>query len=336
VKKYVLMLLLFCSVLLVGCGKTTEKDVVKDVKKNVEKTNGYYLEGEMQIINNEDTYTYDVEVSFEKDDKYRVSLANTANNHEQIILKNEEGVYVLTPALNKSFKFQSEWPYNNSQVYLLQSLVNDLENDDKRTFEEKDGMYVLKSGVNYPNNNNLKEQVIYLDKAMNFKEVNVLDENGTPQIKMKFNKIDMKATFDKKHFDLNENLESSKTEETISQVSKLDEVVYPMYMPDETHLISEDKVNKEVGERLILTFEGENPFMIVEETATISEENEIIPVVGEPVLIADTVAAVTDTSITWISNGIEYYVASEVMEQEELVNIARSLSVSAAVSSMEK
>ena len=238
-------------------------------------------------------------------------------------------VTVLTPALNKSFKFQSEWPYNNSQIYLLQSLVNDLENDENRTFEEKDGMYILKSSVNYPNNNNLKEQMIYLDKGMNFKEVHVLDQNGTPQIKMKFNKIDMKATFDKEHFNLDENLKTTKTEETVSQVSKLDDVVYPMYMPEETHLISEDKISKEVGERLILTFEGENPFMIVEETATISEENEIIPVVGEPLLIADTVAAVTDTSITWISNGIEYYVASDVMEQDELVNIARSLSVSA-------
>ena len=238
-------------------------------------------------------------------------------------------VTVLTPALNKSFKFQSEWPYNNSQIYLLQSLVNDLENDENRTFEEKDGMYILKSSVNYPNNNNLKEQMIYLDKGMNFKEVHVLDHNGTPQIKMKFNKIDMKATFDKEHFNLDENLKTTKTEETVSQVSKLDDVVYPMYMPEETHLISEDKISKEVGERLILTFEGENPFMIVEETATISEENEIIPVVGEPLLIADTVAAVTDTSITWISNGIEYYVASDVMEQDELVNIARSLSVSA-------
>ena len=32
---------------------------------------------------------------------------------EQIILKNDEGVYVLSPNLNKSFKFQSKRPYNN-------------------------------------------------------------------------------------------------------------------------------------------------------------------------------------------------------------------------------
>ena len=29
---------------------------------------------------------------------------------------------MVTPSLNKSFKFQSDWPYNNSQVYLINSI----------------------------------------------------------------------------------------------------------------------------------------------------------------------------------------------------------------------
>ncbi|MBQ7140878.1 MAG: hypothetical protein IJO32_05185 [Bacilli bacterium] len=236
-------------------------------------------------------------------------------------------VTVVTPALNKSFKFQSEWPYNNSQIYLLQSLINDLNNDKDKTFEEQDGMYVLTSRVNYPNNNNLVNQIIYLDKNKNFKEVHVLDKNGVPQIKMKFNKIDMKATFDKKHFALDNNLESSSTEEEYKSVSSFDSAIYPMYMPTDTYLTSEDTVSKTDGERLILTFEGQKPFMLVEETASIAEENEIIPMIGEPVLLTDTVAALSDTSITWISNGVEYYIVSDVMEQDELISVARSLSV---------
>jgi len=327
VKKYVLSILLLCTVLLVGCGKETKESIIKDLAKNVDTTNGYYLEGEMEIINNEDIYKYNVEVSYKKDDQFRVSLTNKSNNHEQVILKNSDGVYVVTPALNKSFKFQSEWPYNNSQIYLLQSLINDLKNDNDATFKNENGEYILESTVNYPNNNNLKSQVIYLDNDKNFKEVQVLDENKTPQIKMKFSKIDMKATFNNKHFALNTNLESSKSEENYIPVSNIDSAIYPMYMPNETHLISEDTVSKADGERLILTFEGESPFMLVEETASISDEHEIVPVVGDPVLLTDTVAAITDTSITWISNGIEYYISSDSMNQDDLVNVARSLSV---------
>lgn len=60
-----------------------------------------------------------------------------ANNHEQIILRNKDGVYVVTPSLNKSFKFQSEWPYNNSQVYLLQSIVDDIKDDEGKKISGK-------------------------------------------------------------------------------------------------------------------------------------------------------------------------------------------------------
>ena len=107
--------------LLVGCGKYTLNDAKGDLEKKLSNIKSYKLSGEMEIVNNDDVYKYDVDVAYAKTDKFRVSLKNKTNNHEQIILKNADGVYVLTPNLNKSFKFQSDWPYNNSQVYLLQT-----------------------------------------------------------------------------------------------------------------------------------------------------------------------------------------------------------------------
>jgi outer membrane lipoprotein-sorting protein len=182
-KKILIPLIIMICLVLTGCGKYGENDVVKDFSKKVDNLKAYYLEGEMQIINNEDIYKYDVKVSYKEKDLFRISLKNKANNHEQIILKNEEGVYVLTPSLNKSFKFQSEWPYNNSQVYLLQSLLNDMKDDDDREFEETDNYYVFTTEVNYPNNRRLEKQVIYLDKKLTLKEVHVLDESNNPEIK---------------------------------------------------------------------------------------------------------------------------------------------------------
>src|SRR5690625_5969794 len=54
-----------------------------------------------------------------KKDLYRVALTNPEDEKgSQVILKNEDGVFVLTPALDKSFKFQTDWPENSSQPYL--------------------------------------------------------------------------------------------------------------------------------------------------------------------------------------------------------------------------
>ena len=83
-------------IFLFGCGVYSQDNVIKDLKKKINNAKSYYLEGKLEITNNEDTYTYDVNVSYKKDNYYKVDLINTTNNHEQVILRNDDGVYVDT------------------------------------------------------------------------------------------------------------------------------------------------------------------------------------------------------------------------------------------------
>lgn len=322
-KKYFLYcILILGSFILVGCGKYGEKDIIKDLSKKIEKANSYYLNGELEIINNEDSYLYNVDVAYEKENNFRVSLKNKTNNHEQIILRNKDGVYVLTPSLNKSFKFQSEWPYNNSQVYLLQTILKDLQNDKERVFEEMKDGYKFTTKVDFTNNSNLAKQNIIFDKDLNIKEVVVLNEKDEIQMKMTFNTIDYKATYDNTYFALNSNMDVSKTETTSKT---LDSVVYPMYLPENTKLTGQNKISTENGERIILTFSGDNPFMLVQENAVAAKELLTIPMYGEPYIITGTVGSLSESSVNWISNGVEFYVASDVLTSKQLLEVANSI-----------
>lgn len=324
--KKIISILFILMVFVTGCGKYGEKEILRDISKNINGLKSYYLEGKMEIINNEDVYKYDVKVSFKENDFYKVSLKNESNNHEQVILKNEEGVYVLTPSLNKSFKFESEWPYNNSQVYLLKSLVDDLNNDKSYTFETKDEMYVFTFLVNYPNNKTLVKQEMYLDKDLNIKEVHVLNESGNTEIKMIFNSIDKSPTFNDDYFTLKSNIEVSNVIDDIKPVTDIDEAIFPMFLPENTTLKSQDVITKDNGERVILTFAGDKPFILIEETASKEEEYEIIPTLGEPVLLIDTIGSVSDDSISWISKGMQYYITSNTLSKDELLKVAKSIS----------
>ncbi len=67
-------------------------------------------------------------------------------------------VIVLTPSLNKSFKFQSEWPYNNSQSYLLQTLVKDMDSDNNKMVDVSENDIIVTTKVNYSNNKKLVNQ----------------------------------------------------------------------------------------------------------------------------------------------------------------------------------
>ncbi len=319
-KKYLIFLTII-SLCLVGCGSYGEKDIVKDFSKKINDTNGYYINGELEIVNNEDSYLYDVEVAYQKENNFKVNLKNKTNNHEQVILKNSDGVYVLTPSLNKSFKFQSEWPYNNSQSYILQTILKDLESDTEKTFEEKDDSYIFTTKVNYSNNSELVKQQITLDKDLNLKSVVVLNSNDEIKMKMTFNTIDYKATYDDTYF-----MVSSNVSNTIDETSQtLDSIIYPMYVPNNTQLSGQEKLKTENGERIILTFSGENPFTIVQETVNPTSELLTIPMYGEPQIITDTVGAVSEDSISWISNGVEFYVVSDKLDSEEMLEVANSI-----------
>ncbi|MCI8777895.1 MAG: outer membrane lipoprotein carrier protein LolA [Bacilli bacterium] len=319
----ILSIFLFC-----GCGKKTEKDILKELTKKIENSKGYHIVGELEIINSEYVYDYDVDVAYKDGDFFRVSLKNKTNNHEQIILKNKEGVYVLTPSLNKSFKFQSDWPYNNSQSYLFQTLLKDIKNDEEKLFESNDNEYIYITSVNYSNNKDLKKQKIYIDKDINITRVEVLTESDEVKMKMNFNNVDMDAKFDDDYFELKQNMTVSTAEiEETKTTSKIQDIIYPMYIPENTYLTGQNVVNKDDGERVILTFSGEKPFIFVQET--ISYENEIstIPVYGEPLILTDTIGALSDNSASWVSNNIEYYIVSDSLSQEELVSVVQSVSV---------
>ena len=335
--KKIFLGIFLCLIFLTGCGKKSEGDVLKSYTSAVEKAKSYYLNGKMELVNNEDVYTYDISVSYEADDNYKIELVNTVNNHEQVILRNSEGVYVVTPSLNKSFKFQSDWPYNNSQVYLLSSLLDDINNDEERVFETKDNEYVFTTRVNYPNSPKLEKQKIYFNANNLPTRVEVLDKDGNVEIKMVFNKIDLKADFNDTYFDLSsildtevkeeENEEQQNTETETKETATIDDIIYPMYLPTNTYLANQEKVKVDNGERLILTFAGDSSFVLVEETVSITNSPEIIPTYGEVELIGASLAVINDNSANWFSNGIEYYVVSDTMDSSEILEVAKSISV---------
>lgn len=100
-KVLAIFMAIFIALSLTGCKKEDKKIILDKTYKKVNNINGYMLEADMELINNEDTYKYDVTVSYLKKDNYRVSLRNKTNNHEQIILRNEDGVYVKTQESTK-------------------------------------------------------------------------------------------------------------------------------------------------------------------------------------------------------------------------------------------
>ena len=266
-------------------------------------------------------------------------MINTANEHKQIILRNDDGLYVITPALNKSFKFESTWPDNSSQSYILSSLVKDVKNDEKKEIITDDDSYIIKAKVNYPNNEELLYQKIYLDNDFNIKKVEVYSKSDIVKIKMEIKDIDLKAglnddIFELKNYIQENECDDEECESDKKSMSNINSAIYPLYMPSNTYLKNTEIVNNENNSRVILTYSGSKNFVLIEEGAVVNLEHEIIPVYGEPIMLNDTIAALSTNSMYWTSNDIDYYMVSEDLSVSEMVFIATSLNNSTSVSSM--
>ena len=311
------ILIAISCVLLVACSKSS--NALKEITKSINNSNSYYLDGTLEVMNGDDSSFYNVKVSYKKDNLFKVSLTNQINNHEQIILRNTDGVYVLTPSIGKSFKFQSDWPYNNSQIYLLQTLLNDI-NNGEYTYKESNEGYTFTTNVTYANDRNLIKQDINFGKDYLIKSVYVYDKNESIKMKMIFNNVDMNKNYDNSYFTLEENMKTDKTEET---TASLNDVVYPMYVPSDTYLTKKEIVDVASGKRVILTFTGQKPFTFVQENISLTDVTILID--GDFVLLNDVIGNVTDNEVSWISNGIEYYITSDVLTQNEMIEIAKSV-----------
>jgi outer membrane lipoprotein-sorting protein len=193
---------------LVGCESpsVSRGDVRSQVKEKVVEMKGYQGKGTMTFHTGQSPLQYEVEVAYRKPNTYRVAMKNRDEKVDQIILKNKQGVYVITPSLKKSFRFQTNWPKNQGQVYLYQTIVESVVQDSSTIKKEKN-MYRIEGESNYPNKT-LARQVIWLNqKTLAPVKIEVYDRNEQLRVAMKFNQFRFDPKFDSDYFTQKRSLE---------------------------------------------------------------------------------------------------------------------------------
>ncbi|KUP04536.1 sporulation protein [Bacillus coahuilensis m2-6] len=328
-KKYSpLLLVVMLMLVLAACGTKTQEDVTKSLGKKIEETKSYKAEAQMTLQVGEEPQTYDVEVSYKDPNYYRVQLKNVAKDQSQIILRNDEGVFVLTPALNKSFKFQSDWPDNSSQAYLFESLVKDVLEDTEAKYTETEDYYVYETKTRYQNNQMLPiQEISFNKKELTPAEVKVMDTDRNALVTVKFKKVELGVSFDEDAFDMKKNMSNAQLD--VAVMAEVEDSEFTVLYPTEqsgTALVEEKSVNTDTGKRVVLTYDGEKSFTLIQ------EKNTLVPavgmtqsVIGDPVDLGFSVGAQTENSIYWSYNGVDYMLASTELSKEEMVNIAQSV-----------
>ncbi|MEK4277358.1 outer membrane lipoprotein-sorting protein [Paenibacillus sp. FSL R7-0026] len=209
---WMLAMVLVLSALLAACGKKDAAAVVKDLNEVVGEMESYQGAGVMTLHTGDTPQQYKVEVWHQKPSYYRIALTNAKKDVTQIVLRNDEGVFVLTPSQNKSFRFQSNWPDNQGQVYLYETLIRSITGDTTRQFADEKESYVFDVAANY-NTHALVRQKIWLNKSDYApKQVEVSDSNANVVVDVKFDSFKFGTEFEKDAFDMQRNMTAATKE----------------------------------------------------------------------------------------------------------------------------
>ncbi|MGY4691213.1 LolA family protein [Salibacterium sp. K-3] len=332
--------MLLLIVLLAACGEKSQDEVVQDLDQKLQDMEGYKGTASMTLETGDEPRTYDVGVWYmqnEQNKYYKVDLQNENEEQNQMIIRNDDGVFVLTPSLNKSFRFQSDWPNNNSQVYLYESLISDILMDAERTFAIHEDTYVFETKTNYQNKN-LHHQEIALDtKSLAPRSVKIYDADYKELVTVEFSEFEESTEFEESDFDTERNMTAANMEIPASAENEEEEsseqnrnetfdVIYPTFEPQGAELKDTEETMTEEGQKVVLSYGGDKPFTIVETPAEAEAVTADIDMGnGEPVNLEGAVGARTEDSLTWSSGGVEFLIASNHLTGEEMAAVARSM-----------
>ncbi|MCM3761690.1 outer membrane lipoprotein carrier protein LolA [Alkalihalobacillus oceani] len=328
---WVAALTLLLAIMLVGCGEKSQEDIMTDLDGKLTEMTGYKANSTMTLETGNESQTYEVEVWYQAKNYYRVALQNQEKDQSQIILRNDDGVFVLTPALNKSFRFQSDWPTNSSQVYLYESLIQDILMDPERSFQATEDHYVFQTNTNYQNKNLSTQEITLNKKDLSPVQVKIMNTDLEVLVQLDFTSFEWNTNFNEGDFDMERNMTGAQmTEEpAMAEPSEPLTVHYPMYRPDGTEFDSSQTIETETGQRVVLQYMGEQPFTLIQ------EQSQVVPAStastpmsvneGEPVDLGFTIGVMTEESLSWSYNGVDFLLASAALSEDEMMAIARSV-----------
>lgn len=329
-KKWMLLLTgLMVIFILSACGSKSQDDVVKELNGKIGDLSGYKANAKMTLKMGTDSQVYNVEIWHKDPTFYRVNLKNAKKDQSQMILRNDEGVFVLTPALNKSFRFQSDWPQNSSQAYLYESLIKDILEDKEAKFSSTKDHYVFETKTRYQNNKMLPVQEIKLNKKdLTPASVKIMDVDRNALVTVEFSKVKLDASFNKDDFEMQKNMTRAQLglPAMAEAGDKAFSVKYPLAEINGVDLIEEKAMDTEDGKRVVLTYDGEKSFTLIQEKSTAKTASASPTYVkGDPVDLGFTIGAISGHSIKWSYDGVDYMLASNDLSPDEMVMVARSV-----------
>lgn len=327
-KRKTFKLFLFLCILTSICFITSckkNKPVDETFPEIVNKLTSYKLVGTLESNFPSGTKECNVTTYYQSPNMYRVELQNPNTVETQIMIKNADGVYVLVPSINKTFKVNSSWPANSSYPYLLQSISNDIISDNNMITkkEGKDTTLELKAKL-FNGDQNTTQKIIFDENKMP-KEVLLYDKNHNLLTRFVIKSIEQNPSLDQQLFKTTESLETLNVYYKENPIEYERLVTYPTYYPEGTSLKEEVITGDTMNKFAIMKFGGTTNYTIIQKFMNDSEDQVVEYVNGDVYVMGGSFAFINENNICFYTDGIQYTIASNEVEVIEMIKMGESL-----------
>lgn len=319
-----LSIMLLCAFFLISCKKKEERKM-NDFIKTVEKLNSYTLEGNLKSFYPSGEKESKILVNHLKPNYYYVEITNPETNEIQVIIKNNDGVYIGIPSINKTFKIKTNWPLNSSYPYILETLVNDLKKSEDLTKKQENKKTILETKVKIFDNNSSEKEKMIINSDGTLDEVLIYDQDDNLINNFKVVAFTKNPKLEAKDFDVKEVVETIASGLFDQKFDR--SITYPSYFPEGSYLVDELIKRDSDNTYAILKYGGTSSYTIVEQylpktdsIVTNEYEGNILVFNAIPVIVASNY-------ILFVDGGIEYKIASEKVPVLEMIKMADSLVV---------
>lgn len=323
-KKLGITLIVLLSFCLVGCGsKTKESKAIEEFSSSVTNATSYELVGDMTVKKDTTTISFSMDVCYKAPAYYKVTYVNNSNNERQVLLKNDDGVYVLSPELNKEFKFESKWPLNSSHIYILNKVVNDICDDTASTVKTEGDFYVITSKISHKIRNDLVSQSVYLN-TKDYSLDHITYDTATDTI-MTFTvtSLEFGKTFESNTFNVDAIMESESSLIGEGGSNKASEIIFGDVFDDVVLTSSSTS-----SDYTILKYSGQKNYTIIYQSYEAQTVSTAERIYDDFVEMDKCLGFVSKNSLTFYLTGKEFKILSAELTVSEMIDVANSLVIS--------
>ena len=309
--------------LVAGCGAPTKQNVVSKLETQAETLDAtnYQTTAKMTVQMDNGSQTYYIVTSYDSPNTYKIALGDANKQINQIIVKNPNGMFIVSPSLQKVFRFNGNWAQNQGHIYLYDQILQQIVNSNNVKLAKSGNNLTFTMPVT-PQNDVVTTQKVELAQGTYApKQVVLLDKQNKAVVTIDFLSFQQGMKFTSAEFDPQKLAQSGKATTTMASMSEFG-YIEPLQIPTGDKLQLQQPQS---SDDMLMRYSGPYGFTLEEWRPTAGVAGlpsaELVDLFGVPGILSGTGNA---HQLTWMNNGVEFSLTSSQMTVDQMRQVAIS------------